>query len=120
MTGGVTGRHALLPIPIRLPNQPDFPVEFVVDTGYTDYLTLPPTAVAALNLPLLHRIPAALADDTTIEVSVHLATILWDGAELEVPVLATGRRPLLGAALLEDFELIVQFRDGGLVTIDRI
>lgn len=33
---------------------------------------------------------------------------------------ATGRRPLLGTALLKEHELVVQFAEGGLVTIEQL
>jgi clan AA aspartic protease len=120
MAGNVRNRHAMLPIPFRLPGQPDLTLEVVVDTGFTGHLALPPAAATAMGLSFLHRIPADLADDSTIEVSVYAATILWNGAERTVRVLATGRRPLVGTALLEDCELVVQFVDGGLVTIDAV
>lgn len=51
MTGRVEHLHVLLPVTLRLPNQPELTIEFVVDTGFTGFLTLPPTAVAALRLP---------------------------------------------------------------------
>ena len=41
ITGRIWQLHALLPITFRLANQPDFAVEFVVDTGFTGFLTLP-------------------------------------------------------------------------------
>ena len=49
MTGQVIGRHALLPVTFRLTDHPDLTIEYVVDTGYTDYLTLPRAAVAESN-----------------------------------------------------------------------
>jgi predicted aspartyl protease len=53
-------------------------------------------------------------------LALHEAIVLWDGIEREVLVIATGRRPLLGTALLDEQELVVQFIDGGLVTIDEL
>ncbi len=120
MTGGVRDRHALLPVTFRLPGQPDLMVEFVVDTGFTGELSLPSAAVAALQLPFLHRMPADLADDTTIDLAVHSGSIVWQGAERELRVVATGRRPLLGTSLLDGCELVAQFVDAGLVTIDTV
>ncbi len=35
-------------------------------------------------------------------------------------VLATGKRPLLGTALLDGYELVIQFIEGGLVIIDEL
>ncbi|WP_292825949.1 hypothetical protein [Nostoc sp. JL33] len=51
---------------------------------------------------------------------VHQANIIWNGEEREVNVLATGKRPLLGTGLLDEHELVIQFIEGGLVTIDEL
>lgn len=117
MKGRVLTHHALLNVPFRFPNLPDLAIEFVVDTGFTGFLTLPPAVVLRLNLPFIRRIPANLADDSTIRIDVHVATILWDGVARDVEVLATGRRPLLGTLILDGHELNVQFTDSGVVTI---
>jgi predicted aspartyl protease len=63
--------------------------------------------------------PVNLADNSEVLVAVHEAIILWDGEEREVRVFATGRRPLIGTALLDEQELVIQFTEGGLVTIDE-
>jgi predicted aspartyl protease len=64
--------------------------------------------------------PVNLADNSEVLVAVHEAIILWDGEEREVRVCATGRRPLIGTALLDEQELVIQFTEGGLVTIDEL
>ena len=117
MTGTVTDLHAILPVTLRLPNQGELSLEFIVDTGFTGFLTLPPKAIAALNLPFAESIPASLADDSEIQLPVYEAIILWNGTATEVRVLATGRRPLLGTALLQGQELVVQFVESGLVSV---
>ena len=120
MTGSVISRHALLSVPFRLGGPPDINIEFVVDTGFTDYLTLPQAAVTALDLPFLYRMNADLADDSTVEIAVHLATVFWNGVEKNVRVLATGKRPLLGTALLDGCRLAVWFAEGGAVTVENL
>lgn len=120
MTGHVSNRQALLPVTFRLPDRPDLTLQFVVDTGFTDFLTLPSTAVAALDLPFLHRVSADLADDSTVELAVHAAAIVWNGTPRVVPVLATGRRPLLGTGLLDGQELVAQFTENGLLTVENL
>ncbi len=45
--------------------------------------------------------------------------IFLNGEEREIGVFATGRRPLVGTRLLEDHELVIQFVENGLVTIDE-
>ncbi|MEG4808919.1 hypothetical protein QUA82_14845 [Microcoleus sp. F8-D3] len=64
--------------------------------------------------------PVNLADNSEVLVAVHEAIILWDREEREVRVFATGRRPLIGTALLDEQELVIQFTEGGLVTIDEL
>jgi clan AA aspartic protease len=120
MTGTVAELHALLPVTFRLRGHPDITIEYVIDTGFTGNLTLPPAAVASMGLPLLYWIPADLADGTTIDVAVHQASIVWHGHETVALVLATGHRPLLGTALLAGSELSAQFVEGGIVHLRPI
>ena len=120
MNGCVRLLHVLLPITFRMIKPPDVFIEFIVDTGFTGMLTLPAAAVARMGLPFLHRIPAQLADGSFFEVAVHTATIVWNGVEIEARILATGERPLLGTGLLDGSELLAQFREGGLVTVDDL
>jgi predicted aspartyl protease len=63
---------------------------------------------------------ANLADNSNILLPVHQATIVSNGEEREVNVLATGRLPLLGRALLNEHELVIQFTENGLVTIEEL
>jgi clan AA aspartic protease len=120
ISGSVTDGHATVIVMFRIPNRADVPIEFVVDTGFTDELCLPPEAVALLGLRFKYAMPVNFADNSQVTLPVHEAIILWNGEEREVRVLATGRRPLLGTALLEEYELVVQFTEGGIVTIDEL
>ena len=113
----VSNRRALLQIAFRLGGQPDVGIEFVIDTGFTGSLTLPPDAVTAMGLPWLAERTANVADNRDVLVAVHAATILWHGAERIVPVLALGRRPLVGTALLDGSYLGVEFTDNGPVAV---
>lgn len=120
MTGNVRQLHAMLPVTFRFADKPDITIEFVVDTGFTGYLTLPPQAVALMGLPFLHHVIADLADGSKILTAIHIAIIVWKGNEIAVRVLATGERPLLGTALLDNNGLLVQFIEDGLVTVDDL
>jgi len=120
ISGIVADGHPIITIPFRIPNRADFPIEFVVDTGFTDELCLPPEAVALLNLPFRYDMRANLADNSSVMLPLHKAIIIWNGEERETRVFATGRRPLVGTALLDSYELVIQFTEGGLVTIDEL
>jgi len=120
ISGIVSDGHATVTIAFRFAHRSDLSIEFVVDTGFTDHLCLPPEAVALLGLPFKYAMPVNLADNSEVILPVHEAVIVWNGEEREVRVLATGRRPLVGTALLDEHELVVQFTQGGLVTIDAL
>lgn len=117
MTGHVHENNALLTVPVLAPGQPPLALEFVIDTGFTGFLTLPEAAAVALGLDFLRRMPANLADDSTINVSVYALSIVWNENVREVEVLATGRRPLLGTLLLQETQLSVQWAPGGPVQV---
>lgn len=120
ISGVVAEGYATVPITFRLRNQPDFSIKFVIDTGFTDYLCLPPEAVNVVGLPFLYDLPANLANNSNVILPVHEGTILWQGKEQKVRVLATGRKPLLGTALLDRQQLTIHFTEGGFVNIEPI
>jgi len=118
--GTVVGLQAGISIIICPPGRAEVEIECVVDTGFEGFLTLPPTVVTDLDLPYVAPIKANLADNSRIITNVHQATILWNGTERVIPVLAMGRRPLIGTALLEDYHLSIDFCEGGTVLVDDI
>ncbi len=120
ISGIVSDGHAIIKVVFLIPQRANLSIEFVVDTGFTDQLCLPPEAVTLLSLPFKYAMSVNLANNSEVILPVHEAVIIWNGEEREVRVLATGRRPLLGTALLEEHELVVQFTEGGLVTIEEL
>ncbi len=120
MKGYVSDLRALLPVTFRLAGQPDIAIACVVDTGFNGFLTLPYAAITALNLTFIEEISANLASDSDVKVDVYKATIIWKGMERDVRVLAMGKRPLLGTALLADCQLLTQFVEGGLVSVEDL
>jgi clan AA aspartic protease len=119
--GNVVGLQAQIGVLFCLADRSQIlEIKCVVDTGFEGFLTLPPAAVAQLQLPYLTNLNANLADDSSIQTEVYLSTILWNGVERNIPVLAMGRRPLIGTALLRDYHLGIDFYDGGTVVLDDI
>lgn len=118
--GRLIDGKATVAVMFSLSGQPDFSINFVIDTGFNDYLTLPPQAVSAMNLPLYSSTPARLADGSETLLSIHLATIVWDNLEKIVPILASGYKPLLGTALMEGYHLEIDFEDNGLVSLEKL
>jgi len=118
--GRIIDARATVPVVFRLPGQPDFSLNFVVDTAFNGYLTLPIQAVSAMNLLLHSSAPIKLADGSESLTAIHLATVMWDGVEKIVSVLASGYKPLLGVAMMEGYHLGIDFADNGLVSLEKI
>jgi clan AA aspartic protease len=120
INGIVIGRQPQLKVVLRIVNYPDLEIGCVIDTGFEGALTLPVSAVEKLQLPFVARINANLANDDNVVTSVHRATIVWDGAEIEIPVLAMGSRPLIGTLLLNNYNLNIDFCDGGILSVETL
>lgn len=120
MIGRTEDLHAILPITFHPPAGARLSIEVVIDTGFTGDVTLPPAAVAAMGLAFLYNQAVTLADDSDITIGVYQAQIVWAGGEKLVLVFATGKRPLIGTGLLAGCELLVQFAERGLVTVEAL
>ena len=95
------------------------PVEALMDTGFTEDLTLPPDMVARLGLEYLERIPLFLADDQRIETSVYEGSVRWFGQDRIIRVIAAEGEPLFGMSLIEDCQVTFRARRGGDVLIEE-
>ena len=120
INGIVVGLQARMGIILYPPQRSEVEIECVVDTGFEGFLTLPPAVVTDLGLPYVAPIDANLADNSRIVTNVHQGIVFWNGVQRVIPVLAMGRRPLIGTALLEDYHLSVDFCEGGTVLVDEI
>jgi clan AA aspartic protease len=120
INGIVVGLQARMGIILYPPGLAEIEIECVIDTGFEGFLTLPPAVIAELQLPYVAPINANLADNSSIVTNVYQGTILWNGVQRVIPVLAMGRRPLIGTALLEDYHLGIDFCEGGTVLVDDI
>ena len=118
ISGAVTGtREAVIWLKLRGTNGLEVEVQAVVDTGFLEFLALPPTWIEALALPQIRSDELVLANDQPLEVAGHTGVVVWDGRERSVIVHCLEGNPLIGMALLWDHLLSIQVTDGGPVTI---
>jgi clan AA aspartic protease len=92
----------------------------VIDTGFDGSLSLPPSLIASLQLPWRRRGKALLADGSESVFDIHEGVVLWDGLPVRVAIDAADMVPLIGMSLLDGFELTVQVRSNGRVTIEAL
>ena len=120
IAGIVQAREPLIRLTIRGFGGCEREIEAVVDTGSTGWLTLPSTAIAALNLRWRTFGRGILADGSASIFDVYQAKVVWDGRVRPVFVDEFDATPLVGMALLRGWELKVQVRARGKVTIKRL
>ncbi len=95
-------------------------VEAVIDTGYTASLTLPPGVVATLGLRWQSMDRFTLADGSECIFDVYVAKVEWDGKVRSILVDEADADPLVGMRLLRGYELKMQVRSHGKVTVKRL
>ena len=83
--------------------------EFTLDTGYEGTFTLSVAHCVVLKLPWLRKQRSFLADGSSLQLDVYLLTVVWDGEERDVEILAVGQEPLLGATMLKGYEVCLNY-----------
>jgi clan AA aspartic protease len=120
IVGTVRAREPLIRLTIRGSRGLQQEIETVVDSGYTGWLTLPPTVIAALNLRWQTFGRGILADGSVSTFDVYQAKVVWDSRVRRVFVDELEATPLVGMALLQGYECKMQVRARGRVTIRRL
>lgn len=121
ITGQVTpDREAIIPVEVRgnTPSPENF--SSVLDTGFTEYLTLSPDAIAKLGLQHAHTAQVVLGDGSEVQVPVYRAEVLWHGQWCIIYVHETEGGALVGMSLLYGSMLKIRVVDGGEVTIEPL
>lgn len=123
ITGSVTpdGREAVIPLTLlRNASGETGSLRAVIDTGFTDRLTLPPAVVEELELPLRGSAEVTLADGSIETLPIYRVRVFWHGQERTVRAYAASGEPLVGMALLSGNELRIRVMGGGAVEIEQL
>jgi clan AA aspartic protease len=120
IVGIVRAREPLIRLALRGHRGRQQEITAVVDSGYTGWLTLPPSVIAALNLRWQTLGRGLLADGSVSSFDVYQARVVWDGTVRRVFVDELDAAPLVGMALLRGYEYKMQVKARGKVTIKRL
>lgn len=122
MIVGVVNSHleATLRLTVQGPDGHARRVRVVVDTGFDGYITLPPALILELGLPWKTRTGAILADGSETEFDTYRGVVIWNRRRCLIDVDEADATPLVGTALLADFEMQAQFRPRGRLTISPL
>ncbi len=109
--------EAVIPLSLRGPAGQAHEVDAVIDTGFTGFVTLPPSLVAELGLVLMGTSEATLADGSEVSFDAYDATVLWEGQQRDVLIDEADTTPLVGMLLLDRHNLNIDVENGGRVLI---
>lgn len=119
--GKVTGdQQALVTVDIMDGDDLLQPIEVILDTGFTGYLTLPTDSIQELGLPSVGRRTFELANGELFEFEAYLAAVSWHGRLSDALVLKSDSAPLLGMTLLWGRRVTVDALTDGRVTIEEL
>src|SRR5262245_2838350 len=87
------------------------PMDFKIDTGFSDFISLPIATVARLGLSAVSDENVQIANGTSVRVAVHTGIVIWEGKPRRVDVHAMGADRLVGMRLLVSHDLSIRVQD---------
>lgn len=121
MMQGVVNQSCEVILPIVVKNNTTTQlIDAVIDTGFSGFLTLPPSVIAALDLTWKGRDVATLGDGTSCIFDVYIATVIWDGQYRIIDINESETVSLIGMRLLRGYDLRIQTIEGGTVAIEAL
>src|SRR5436305_8325367 len=106
-------REAVLKIMVIGPDGTQSMVEAIIDTGFTEEMTLPPAVVSMLKLPFRTAALMKLADGSDVMMDAYDADVVWHGSPRRIIVYAAEGSSLIGISLLYGSRLTLDAIDGG-------
>jgi clan AA aspartic protease len=121
ITGTVSAeREAVIVLVVRDTEGGEHEYDAVVDTGFNGALSLPASVISGLGLQWRTRSRAELADEIEAVLDIYEGTVVWDGDPRRVAIHEVAGTPLVGMQLLSGYDLRIQVRTGGDVTIEKL
>lgn len=81
---------------------------------------MPLSIITKLDLTWHYRDVGTLGDGSEIIFELYKASVIWDGQNKLIDVVASDAEPLVGMGLLYGFKLQVEAVEGGRVTIEAM
>ena len=95
------------------------PFEALLDTGFSECLTLRPDAVARLGLKHARYTSMVLANGQEIQAPIYMGAMKWFGRIREVEIIAAEGPSLLGMSLLAGCKITIRAHPGGEILIEE-
>lgn len=88
-------------------------VDFVLDTGFSGYLTLPESVLHRLGAIASARVRSRLADGSVRPATAFTVALDWDGEIRQVEAIAYENNPLLGTSAIDGCHIDMEAWEGG-------
>lgn len=95
-------------------------VEAVIDTGFTEFLSLPVALIETLGLVQIRTEDMMQSDGSIVTFRIYAGTVVWDGKNKDIEIQVGEASPILGLALIQDYCLIFPVRSGSTLTLTLI
>ena len=95
-------------------------VTALIDTGFTEWLVLPPEVIHRLGLTLEGNEPIGFANSTTELIDVYEAQVLWCDQSCSVRVHELPGDPTIGMELLHGNKIEIDTLPGGEIYVEPI
>jgi clan AA aspartic protease len=119
--GTVNDRNeAVVRVRLSGPSGAQLEVDAIIDTGFTDSLSIPNLIVAQLGLVQSAESIVYLADGSKHAIEVVAVEAEWMGFPRQIFAYAMGREVLVGMRLLAGYELRIEMKPGGVVEITKL
>jgi clan AA aspartic protease len=115
-----TRRNLLFPLTIRGFTGQELAITALLDTGFSDWLSLTNEQVVTLGLLPSGVAESELADGSIVPVTLYTAIVVWEGIERLIEIVGGDTDPLLGIKLLEGYRLVADFADNGTLQLTRL
>ena len=92
----------------------------MIDTGFSGYITLPPSLVSELGLSFVTSSEVLLADGSAVSLDIYRVSVLWDGQVRDANAYLADSTILVGMRMLDRHNLNMDVEDGGQVMIQAI
>ncbi len=112
--------EAIVNLTLSGPSGREREIDAVVDTGYTEFLTLSPKLVAELRLDFVRVDFLVLADGSVETFHVFELSVMWDGRPTLIEAHQANSIPLVGMGLLHHNSLFVEVVEGGRVVVQPL
>jgi clan AA aspartic protease len=112
--------EAILPIDVSGKSGAIITLDAIVDTGFSEFLTLPSALIDELELTRTTLVTIRLADGSRRTANVYKGSVRIEDLWLEIGIEESEGDIILGMGLLRNCQVCIEVAEGGVVTVESL